>query len=109
MFHDGETLHALIDGEIRCKHNVVVSVTKFFETRVLSEGRLQVRCYSYRYNASIKGKQNLLRYDNNDDFDDYHRHTFDRQTGEEIRRESMDRNTFPVLSEVLDELENMFE
>ncbi len=107
-FDGGESLYILLEGEIYCEHNVVLSITKWFETRIIGGGRLQVRCFSYRYNASILGKHNILRYDNNHDFDDYHKHKFDVRTGKPIRRESLRRNDFPTLSEVLDELENMF-
>ncbi len=107
-FSDEESLYIFLEGEIYCKQNVVLSITKIFETRIIGDGRLQVRCFSYRYNASILGKHNILRYDNNHNFDDYHKHEFDVQTGKQIKRESLKRNDFPTLSEVLDELENMF-
>jgi hypothetical protein len=107
-FYDGEILFIALEGEIYCKHNVVLSLTKLFETRIIGDGRLQVRCFSYRYNASILGKHNILRYDNNHDFDDYHKHEFDMQTGHQIKRTSLQRNDFPVMSEVLDEIEGMF-
>ena len=108
-FYDGETLYITLEGKIHCKHNVVLSLTKIFETRIIRDGRLQVRCFSYRYNAYILGKHNILRYDNNHDFDDYHKHVFDMQTGEQTQRVTLRRNDFPLLSEVLDELENMFD
>lgn len=83
-------------------------MSKIFETRTVGRGRLQVRCFSYSYNAYIRGRHNILRYDNNHGFDDYHKHTFDVKTGKQVKRESLKRNEFPHLSEVLDELEKMF-
>ena len=58
----GETI-ILLSGEVYCQCGVVVGVTKYLETRVV-QGRLQVRGFSYRYNARIKGRHNILRYDN---------------------------------------------
>lgn len=104
---EGE-LYLEMDGEIYCKRGVVVEVTKYFETRRTRAGRLQVRCFSYRYNASVAGKHNLLRYDNGHDFDEYHRHVFDVSTGQPVLEEQLTRNEFPLLSEVLDELAEMF-
>jgi len=104
---EGE-LYMEMNGEIHCKHMVVLEVTKYFETRWTRGGRLQVRCFSYRYNASIVGEHNVLRYDNAHDPDEYHRHVFDVATGEPVRMECMTRNDFPLLSEILDELACMF-
>jgi hypothetical protein len=94
-------------GQIYCRKNVVLEVTKYFDTRRTRGGRLQVRCFSYRYNASIAGKHNLLRYDNGHDLDEYHRHRYDLETGELVAFDMLTRNEFPVLSEILDELARM--
>ena len=89
--------------------NVMLEVTKYLATdrRGPGRGRLYVRTFSYRYNAWIKGKHAILRYDNNDDLDDYHGHWWDVETGEFLERRSMSRDEFPVFSEVLDELDEM--
>lgn len=86
---------------------VEVDVTKFLETRPVGKGRMQVRGFSYCYNAHIAGKHNVLRYDNNHDFEDYHRHVFDINTGSEIKRIPIKRSELPTLAEFLDELEKL--
>lgn len=96
-------------GEIYCLHGVVVEVEKYFDTKTTRDGRLQVRCFSYRYNARLPGKFNILRYDTGHDFDEYHRHRFDPKTGQQIRFELLTREQFPLLSEILDELERIFQ
>ena len=104
---EGE-LYMELNGQIHCRNGVVLEVTKYFETRWTRGGRLQVRCFSYRYNASIAGKHNVLRYDNGHDLDEYHRHVFDVTNGQPVLEEHLTRNEFPLLSEVLDELARMF-
>ena len=104
---EGE-LYIELNGQIHCRNGVVLEVTKYLETRWTRGGRLQVRCFSYRYNASIAGKHNVLRYDNGHDFDEYHRHVFDAATGQPILEQHLTRYQFPLLSEVLDELAAMF-
>ncbi|MCH7484410.1 MAG: hypothetical protein IIA90_04595 [Chloroflexi bacterium] len=98
-----------MNATLALPQNVILDVTKFFETRRRGpgRGRLYVRCISYRYNAWILGKHNVLRYDNNDDFDDYHGHWWDKNTGELIERRSMSRDDFPLFSDVLDELDEI--
>ncbi|GAI29754.1 unnamed protein product, partial [marine sediment metagenome] len=46
------------------------------ETRWVGKGRIQVRGLEYCYNAKITGKYNILRYDNDHDLEDYHKHVF---------------------------------
>ena len=60
------------------------------------------------YHFKISGKHTILRYDNGHTPDDYHRHVFDVKTGDLLIRESLCREDFPVLPEILDELERMF-
>jgi hypothetical protein len=110
VFHeiDGD-LVVEYSGNIYCKNSIVLSVVKYYETRLLRDGRLQVRCFSYSYNGSIIGKFNILRYDNNDDFYDFHKHIFSLVNGHQIERIQLTREIFPVLSDVLDELQNLSE
>lgn len=98
-----------MDATLWLPKDVVLEVTKFFETerRGPGRGRLWVRCISYRYNARIRNRHNILRYDNGHDLDDYHGHWFNIASGEEIERRSMSRNDFPLFSEVLDELDQI--
>lgn len=57
----------------------------------------------------VKNRHNILRYDNNDDFDDYHGHWFNVETGDETERRSMTRDDFPLFSEVLEELDQIMQ
>ncbi len=91
-------------GEVYCLRNVILSVRKYIETEHMQNGQLRVRCLSYSYNARIAGKHNILRYDNEDDLDDYHKHVFDVTSGTPLARIRMTRREFPVLHKVLDEL-----
>ena len=106
--YEGE-LFLYICGEIHCCNNVIVSITKYLETKETKGGRLMVRCFSYRYNAKISGEYTILRYDNGHTPDDYHRHVFNVNTGDLLTRESLCREDFPILPEILDELEGMFD
>lgn len=102
-----------IEGDIYCYNNVILSITKTLETKAAKDGRLKVRCFSYSYNARVAGKHNILRYDNghydngHEDFNYYHKHIFDWRTGKEINIETLTREKFPLLSEVLSELEDL--
>lgn len=102
-------LFIVMDATVHCRKNVVLEVTKYFETmrRGRGEGRLYVRTQSYRYNACFRGKHNILRYDNAHELDEYHGHWFDLETGHPIDWRAMSREEFPLFSEVLDELQEM--
>lgn len=102
--HEGD-LFIRMDAVLHLPKSVILDVTKFFETirKGPGKGRLYVRCISYRYNAWIQGKHNIL--DNNDDLDGYHGHWWNTDTGELIGRRSMSRDEFPLFTEVLDELD----
>jgi hypothetical protein len=101
-------LYASLSGELHCKNNVVLYVDKVMETREVGKGKIQVRGLDYCYNAKLTGKYNVVRYDNDHDVDDYHKHVFDVNTGEQMARISLTREEVPTLSDVLDELANMF-
>ena len=92
-------------GRLYCYGGVVLEVDKELETR--RPGRLlQVRGLSYRYAAWVRGHHPLLRYHNvhrNDD--DFHHRVFNWRTGQEVLRETLKRDQFPTLSEVLDEMQ----
>ena len=98
-----------LEGEIFCKHGVVLEVEKYAEV-TKRRGRQRVRTFLYRYNAVISGKWNVLRYDNlHEDSDEYHRHVFDLESGEQIGdTQILSRHEFPVMHEILNELEEMF-
>ena len=107
FFEQDGYVYLWIYGEITCKHNITLHVDKILETRQVAKGRIQVRGFYYCYNASKKGKSNILRYDNAHDFDDYHKHTYDTSTGKHAVRENLTRAQFPTLADVLDEIEKL--
>ena len=98
-----------MEAIVYCLKDVILEVTKVFETKRMGPGggRLYVRAFSYRYNAWIKGKHNILRYDNSHDLDEYHGHRFNPDTGELLTRRTMPRDEFPLFAEVLDELQEI--
>ncbi|GEM_PF-1756070 len=106
---DGEVFMVL-DGVVYCHHNVVLEVTKIYETRV-TQGRRQIRGFSYRYNASIRGRHTILRYDNGhpETPDEFHRHLFRISDGEEIERRIITRYELPTFADILTELQRLFE
>jgi hypothetical protein len=106
---EGGELVVIYEGELQLPKGVTLQVRKAFQTKRMGPGRgsLYVRGYSYRYNAHIKGKHTVLRFDNGHHPDEYHGHWFDIETGDEIERRVMSRDDFPVFSEVLDELDRL--
>ena len=96
-----------ISGKIYCRNNVIVDVEKYAEVQELRGGRLQMRCFWYRYNAHIADRHVVLRLDNRHDLDDYHCHVFDVETGEEIEVRPMTREELPTLAEFLLEVAEM--
>lgn len=77
-------LFVRVAGEIHCRGGILVEVEKYLETYAARNGQIFVRGFSYRYNAYIPGKHNILRYDNGHDLDEYHRHIWDIESGAEI-------------------------
>jgi len=102
-------LYCVLEGELYCKHDIVVTITNVMSTKEVGGGRVQVRGWSYRYNAHIKGQDDscIIRYDNVHGFEDYHKHFKNPKTGKEDRI-PLTRDEFPHLHEVLDELEILF-
>ena len=96
-----------IAGELYCRRGVVLLVDNRFHTHYFGH-TLKVRGYYYRYAAYVRGGHPVLRYHNIHLSDrNYHRVEFNPLTGALVRRSTMPRRQFPVLSEVLDELETM--
>ena len=108
FFTIGGDLFVQVAGEIYCLGGIVVEVEKYLETYEANSGQIFVRSFSYRYNAYITGKHNVLRYDNGHDFDEYHRHVWAIETGAEMEERTITRSEFPTLGEMPDELEDMF-
>lgn len=107
FFEWEDYVYLWIHGDITCKNNVTLRVDKILETRQVARGRIQVRGIYYCYNAHVKGRNNVLRYDNAHVYDGYHKHVFDADTGKQINREPLTRSQFPTIADVLDELEKL--
>jgi Family of unknown function (DUF6516) len=77
-----------ISGEISCLGDIVIAVRKTLG--VLSGQGMDavVATNAYAYNASVRGHDNFLRYDNAhphpEHHDDHHRHDMNWRTGEEL-------------------------
>lgn len=104
-----DPLLLILGGHLICSHNVVVSVSKVLETRQGPRGRLEVRGWKYAYNAFFAGRHNILRYDNTHAAEtvpeqEFHRHTFDLETGAELPTTRLHRHEMPALSAFLDEV-----
>ena len=99
-----------VSGTIRCRGGIVLEVEKYAEAELRGRRnpRLWVRTYSFRYNAYLPGKHSVLRYDNNHDFDEYHRHPYDPATGTLGPVAIITRADMPHLSQVLDEILDLF-
>ena len=96
-----------VEGTVSCLRGVALLVEYGLDTRYFGR-TLKVRGYHYRYAAYLRGRHGLLRYHNmHRSDDDYHRVEFNPLTGALVRRSTMPRRRFPVLSQVLDELETM--
>ena len=103
----GDSGEILVAGTIVCGRGVILEVEQYLHTRYFGH-TLKVRGYRYRYAAYLRGRNELLRYHNTHQHDrNYHRVEFNPLTGALVRRSTMPRRQFPVLSEVLDELETM--
>ena len=103
---DGGAVIYVLEGDITCHADIIVSVSKTLEVRQ-NRGLEQVRAVHYNYNAYIPGQGNVLRYDNShlDAPDEYHRHEYDLDSGEEIgRRALLTREQFPTLIEAVTEI-----
>ena len=100
----------VLRGSILCLNDVVIDVRKFLETQYTGRGPLRVRGFSYRYVAWVQGHHPLLRYHNVHRNDrDYHHRVFNWRTGEQVLHETLERYQFPTLSEVLDEVQAVYQ
>ncbi len=87
-----------------CNSGVTLLVEKWFETRYV-RGLLQVRGHTYRYIGYIPGDTWVLKYHNlHEDINEYIHRVRDPVSGR-VESEILTRSQFPVMSEVLDELE----
>jgi hypothetical protein len=103
--------HGEIFGPVFCHEDITVDVLKHFEVRRNSE-RLDARTTKYAYHAGFSDGRRILRYDSLDHHGfstPHHRHAFEMLLVEdEDGQVSHVGDSWPHLSEVLDELQGMF-
>ena len=97
-------MRVFLIGNVYCQNGVTLLVEKWFATRYIG-GLLQIRGYRYRYIGYIPGDSWVLKYHNlHEDRDEYIHRVRNPDTGH-VQSETLARSQFPVMSEVLDELE----
>jgi hypothetical protein len=106
---DDGTIAAVV-GTIYCRSGVVLEVEKYAMTewRGRRTPRLWARTFAFRYNAHLPGQETVLRYDNGHSIDEYHVHAYDVRLGKAGPARQISREEMPHLSEVLDELQELF-
>ncbi|MEL7352759.1 MAG: hypothetical protein ABG776_12530 [Cyanobacteria bacterium J06555_13] len=103
-------------GEIGCKGGILIDVEK---TLAIISGwgdEALVETVRYKYNVSLRGLSNILRYDNQDeDFsfrknhaDRHHKHVFDWRTGIQQRVEWVGADNWPKLNQVIEEMREWY-
>ena len=80
-------------------------MTKDLSIRVNARNQTEVRGLRYRYHVRVGGRGNLLRYDNSHGFDEFHRHEYVFPTEDQRPLETLTREEFPTLIEVIDEVQ----
>ena len=80
-------------------------MTKDLSIRVNARNQTEVRGLRYRYHVRVGGRGNLLRYDNSHGFDEFHRHEYVFPTEDQKPLETLTREEFPTLIEVIDEVQ----
>ena len=100
----GNELQIFLQGDIYCKGGVVLKVENRFETRTVG-GLFQVRGFRFGYIAYVPGETWILKYHNLHADEAEYIHRIRDPFTLHIESETIARNQFPVMSEVLDELE----
>ncbi len=101
-------------GEIACRGQIVVRVEKYLEVLEGQGLDAYVQTFEYKYNAFVRGRNNILRYDNSHRFPDHgdahHRHKYDWTSGKELSGfpEWVGEHGWPTLGEVLEEVERWY-
>ena len=104
-FRHGADGDIALTGQIHCRQNVVLEVSKWFDARYFGR-TLRVRCHTYAYIAWLPGEHLLLKYHNlHRDRSEYIHRIYNPATGDEVLYEELQRYQFPTFPEVLDELE----
>jgi hypothetical protein len=109
-FEDGRAIVS-VAGAIYCGNSVILEVEKYAETkwRGRRNPRLWARTFAFRYNAHLPRQETVLRYDNGHSLDEYHMHAYDERLGKAGPAIRISREEMPHLSEVLDELQALFD
>jgi hypothetical protein len=99
-----------IEGEISCLGNIVIRVEKDLAVLEESSPDPLVQTFLYSYNASVRGADNFLRYDNlhiqEGHKDSHHKHAFDWRNGEELSYSPrwVGMAGWPTLSDFMEEV-----
>lgn len=104
----------VLQGGIACLGNLVLTVKKFLE--ILStptDDDPWVETRVYKYNVSVRGHNNVFRYDNEHPYwlypghhDPHHKHLFDWRSGQELRPPSpvwVGASDWPHLNRVVED------
>jgi hypothetical protein len=96
----------VIQGEIACQGNIVITVYKILDIVVSGEVP-EVRTSRYSYNVRVLGKHNVFRYDNchahQGHPDEHHKDVFDFVTGDRVDSQWVGEQGWPTLGEVIEE------
>jgi hypothetical protein len=103
----------VLQGGIACLGNLVLSVKKFLEILGEPDDDPMVETRVYKYNLSVRGHNNVFRYDNEHPYwihpghpDPHHKHLFDWRTGRELKPPSpvwIGASDWPHLNRVIEE------
>lgn len=105
-----ENVYLSLCGEVYCYHNVIVEVAKYYDTMNFG-GRLNLRGFSYRYNAHVKNGHNVLRYDNGhkEAPEEFHRHEYDPENGVPRETKLLTRYELPDMYDIITEIQAIAE
>ena len=103
-----------IEGEISCLGNIVIRVERTLV--VLEDGTTDppVQTIFYAYNASVRGRNSFLRYNNLHRLpghrDEHHKNSFDWRTGAHLPHspEWVGVEGWPTLSQFINEVEEWY-
>ncbi len=104
----------LLEGEIGCRGEIVISVSKFLEIldKEPHPSNPWIETRWYNYHVFIRGWRSVLRYDNQDaeylrpgHEDEHHKHVYDLETGQDLPCSPVcvGSHGWPVMHEVIDE------
>lgn len=101
-------------GELACLGGIVVRVEKYLEVLEGENLDAYVCTWEYQYNAFVRGRNNILRYDNTHAYpghgDAHHKHVYDWETGGQVPGSPawVGKHGWPTLGEVLEELRTWY-